>query len=109
MTGDSAFLQHPIIIRLEAGVGDYLAVDDDGAVDVGAEHGFADGIEVALQGGGGVADGDAGVNLVEIKIMASQVSEKYVTEAVIIQTTGNWPQPHRQQQVWLEGHITFHK
>ena len=47
---------------------DNLAVDDDRAVDVGAEHGLADGIEVALQGGGGVADGDAGVNLVKVVI-----------------------------------------
>jgi hypothetical protein len=46
----------------------YLAVDDDGAVDIGAEHSLADGIEVALQGGGRVADGDTGVNLMDIRI-----------------------------------------
>ena len=37
----------------------YLAIDNDGAVDVGAEDGLAQGVEVTLQGGGGVADRDA--------------------------------------------------
>jgi len=36
-----------------------LAIDNDGAVDVGAEDGLAQGVEVTLQGGGGVADRDA--------------------------------------------------
>ena len=37
----------------------YLAIDDDGAVDVGAHQCAAKGVEVALQGGGRIADGDA--------------------------------------------------
>ena len=37
----------------------YLAVDDDGGVDIGAQEGLADGVEVRLQGGRGVAHGDA--------------------------------------------------
>ena len=36
-----------------------LAVDDDGCVDVGAEERLDDGVEVGLEGGGRVADGDA--------------------------------------------------
>merc|ERR1712200_8883 len=48
----------------------YLAVDDDRAVDGGALQGLAQGVEVGLQGGGRVADGDphvdeAGVLLLE--------------------------------------------
>ena len=37
----------------------YLTVDNDGAVDVGAQKSVAEGIEVSLQGGGGIANGDA--------------------------------------------------
>ena len=37
----------------------YLAVDNDGAVDVGADEGAAEGIEIGFEGSGGVADGDA--------------------------------------------------
>merc|ERR1719309_9129 len=39
-----------------------LAVDDDGAVDGGALEGLADGVEVGLDGGGGVAHGDPHVD-----------------------------------------------
>jgi hypothetical protein len=35
-----------------------LAVDDDGRADVGADERLADGVEVSLEGGGRVADGD---------------------------------------------------
>ena len=36
-----------------------LTVDDDGGIDVGAEERLDDGVEVGLEGGGRVADGDA--------------------------------------------------
>lgn len=40
----------------------YLAIDNNGAVDVGAQQCAAKGVEVALQGGSRVADGDAVVS-----------------------------------------------
>ena len=37
----------------------YLAIDNDGGVDVGADEGAGDGVEVGLEGRGRVAHGDA--------------------------------------------------
>ena len=36
-----------------------MAVDNDRAVDIGTDHGTAQGVEVSFQGSGRVADGDA--------------------------------------------------